>query len=223
MEASVLLNPERRMLKVMQEKAGEWGLEEILKSCNWSDQAIAVGAGHGLSNKGFVSTNEQITQTVKLANEGIKAASEGLLEARLWSWIESSDEASMSGLQSAFERHEAGPGVGLLKRLGVQLQEGHFQAEDPTSVRAAIAKRSAFIEALPCLVSDANPEMLEHFKKRRGLIEVVEQTTRSWSITESGMAVQAAHLEEKVAVAEITTELLQSEDWMNAELSLIHI
>ena len=59
--------------------------------------------------------------------------------------------------------------------------------------------------------------MLEHFKKRRGLIEVVEQTTRSWSITESGMAVQAAHLEEKVAVAEITTELLQSEDWMNAE------
>ena len=56
------------MLKVMQEKAGEWGLEEILKSCNWSDQAIAVGAGHGLSNKGFVSTNEQITQTVKLAN-----------------------------------------------------------------------------------------------------------------------------------------------------------
>lgn len=217
MEASVLLNPERRMLKVMQEKAGEWGLEEILKSCNWSDQAIAVGAGHGLSNKGFVSTNEQITQTVKLATEGIKAASEGLLEARLWSWIESSDEASMSSLQSAFERHEAGPGVGLLKRLGVQLQEGHFQAEDPTSVRAAIAKRSAFIEALPCHVSDANPEMLEHFKTRRGLIEVVEQTTRSWSITESGMAVQAAHLEEKVAVAEITTELLQSEDWMNAE------
>ncbi|DAC22289.1 MAG TPA: hypothetical protein D7H89_02680, partial [Candidatus Poseidoniales archaeon] len=67
-----------------------------------------------------------------------------------------------------------------------QLQEGHFQAEDPTSVRAAITKRSAFIEALPCLVSDANPEMLEHFKTRRGLIEVVEQTTRSWSITESG-------------------------------------
>ena len=48
MEAPNLLNPERRMLKVMQQDAGkEWTLEAILQACEWKDQAIAVGAGHG--------------------------------------------------------------------------------------------------------------------------------------------------------------------------------
>ena len=44
-----LTNPEKRMLRIMQDRAGDWTLEEVLKACNWDDQAIAVSAGHGLS------------------------------------------------------------------------------------------------------------------------------------------------------------------------------
>ena len=48
MDASKLLNPERRMLKLMQsDSSKKWSLEEVLSSCNWSDQAVAVGAGLG--------------------------------------------------------------------------------------------------------------------------------------------------------------------------------
>lgn len=218
MEAPTLLNPERRMLRVMQAKPNhEWGLEAILESCNWSDQAVAVGAGHGLTNKGFLATSERVNQTVKLALEGEKAASEGLLEQRLWAWIERTQEPTMAALQTSFERHEAGPGVGLLKRLGVQLNAGSFQASDPKSVSEAIKQRSEFIATLPAAIEDLDGSMLDHFKSRRGLIEVIDQTTRSWSLTEEGEAVEANLLEEKAAIAEITTELLQSDDWKNAE------
>ena len=57
MDADSLLNPERRMLRRMQEKPGhEWSLTEILEACQWKDQAVAVGAGHGLTNGGLVKT-----------------------------------------------------------------------------------------------------------------------------------------------------------------------
>ena len=53
-----LTNPERRMLRALQGRDENWTLEEILDACNWDDQAIAVAAGHGLSNHGFVKINE---------------------------------------------------------------------------------------------------------------------------------------------------------------------
>ena len=135
MEAPVLLNPERKMLSVMQSDATKkWSLEEILVACGWKDQAIAVGAGHGLTNHGFVNTEEHVVSTVRLASEGKKAHQDGLLEHRLWAWIQSSENPSMGNLQTAFERNEAGPGVGLLKRLGVGIVDGMFHSADADAV-----------------------------------------------------------------------------------------
>ena len=50
MDAPNLLNPERRMLLKMQSEPSKssWSLEEVLRACDWTDQAVAVGAGHGL-------------------------------------------------------------------------------------------------------------------------------------------------------------------------------
>ena len=125
MQGHALLNPERRMLGAIQgDAAKKWSLEEILQACNWQDQAIAVTAGHGLTNKGLAQTKETSSAIIRLASEGENALSNGLLEARLWDWICSTDEPTMQNLQQSFERHEAGPGVGLLKRLGVSLEAG---------------------------------------------------------------------------------------------------
>ncbi len=218
MEAPNLLNPERRMLKVMQQDAGnEWTLEAILQACEWNDQAIAVGAGHGLTNHGLVDTNEQVTRTVKAAPEGSNAIDNGLLEQRLWTWIQTASEPTMANLQTAFERHEAGPGVGLLKRLGVELVKGAFHATNPDEVSEQIAQRTSFLNALPLSAESADAALFEHFKSRRGLIEVAEATTRTWTITGAGSSVDSEHLQEKQAISDITTELLQSEAWKEAE------
>ena len=125
-----LTNPERRMLRAMLAASNDvHSLDQIMNACDWNDQAVAVGAGQGLSDKGFVEVQESVRRTIHPGQEGHNAITNGLLEARLWSWISSQDEPTMAKLQAKFERHEAGPGVGLLKKLGVQLESGTFVCE----------------------------------------------------------------------------------------------
>ena len=60
----------RRMLRAMQQRDGLWDLEEVLEACNWDDQAIAVAAGHGLANHGYVKISETSVTDVILGSEG---------------------------------------------------------------------------------------------------------------------------------------------------------
>jgi phenylalanyl-tRNA synthetase alpha chain len=207
-----LTNQERRMLRALQSRNENWTLEEVLTTCKWADQAIAVAAGHGLSNRRFVKISESSTTEVILGNEGEKASEEGLLESRLWDYIQTSPNATMKDLSSRFERHEAGPGVGLLKGLGVSIQGGKFVCDDSDLVNKAIEERTAFIHS-PSL----NHPLCEHFKGRRNLIEIVEMVSRTWRITDSGMDIPEDDLREVISIAEITPELLQSDEWKNAQ------
>ncbi|RJU84878.1 MAG: phenylalanine--tRNA ligase subunit alpha [Candidatus Poseidoniales archaeon] len=207
-----LTNPERRMLRAMKNRLESWSLEEILETCDWSDQAVAVSAGHGLSNHGYVKMSETSVTDVILGEEGEKAASSGLLEARLWDFIQSNPDATMRDISSNFERHEAGPGVGLLKGLGIEIQGGSFTCDDPESVTSAISERTEFIKS-PSLESP----LYSHFKSRKNLVEMVEVVTRTWKVTKSGMNIPDEDLEEVVRIAEITPELLQTDTWKDAQ------
>ena len=48
------------MLRAMQlsDATRTWDLESVLAACDWTDQAVAVGAGHGLQNHGLVEVEE---------------------------------------------------------------------------------------------------------------------------------------------------------------------
>jgi phenylalanyl-tRNA synthetase alpha chain len=207
-----LSNPERRMLMALQGREGPWTLEQVLAACDWDDQAVAVGAGHGLSNQGFVKIKESIVNATQLGTEGEKAVENGLLEARLWAWIQERDSPSMKDLSDAFERHEAGPGVGLLKKLGVSLDGGVFTCEDPQGVQKEIDSRTAFLNS-----PSPDDPLYAHFKGRRNLIEDVGKITRTWTITTSGSAIASDELDEVVKIAEISPELLQGDEWRDAE------
>ncbi len=218
-ESSGLSNPERRMLRAMLgQPAQTWSLEDVMKACGWTDQAIVVGAGHGLSNKGFVSVNELVRRTVKLADKGRQAVSDGLLESRLWRWVQAQDEPTMQKLQASFERNEAGPGVGLLKKLDVQLNDGVFGCEDPAKVKTELQSRTMFLASLPADEEDLSERLLKHFNGRKGLIETTEIRLRSWSLTEQGAQTSSSDLTEKKQIAEITPELLQSGEWKDADI-----
>ena len=58
----------------MQSRHENWKLEEVLQACDWDDQAVAVAAGHGLSNHGYVKISESSETSVILGSEGEKAA-----------------------------------------------------------------------------------------------------------------------------------------------------
>ena len=218
MDAPNLLNPERRMLLKMQQNAQTvWSLDELLVACDWTDQAVAVGAGHGLENRGFVSVEENVTTEIRLDSEGDNALEFGLLEQRLWNWMTAVNEPSMRALQAEFERHEAGPGVGLLKQLGVSIDGGVLVAQDSTHIESVLKQRQDFLNALPCDMNGLDDGLLQHFRQRKGLIASFEQTIRAWSITDLGRSVQDEYLNETVVISELTPELLQTDAWKDAE------
>jgi phenylalanyl-tRNA synthetase alpha chain len=222
MGAPDLLNPERRMLRAMQlsEPDRSWDLESLLAACDWTDQAVAVGAGHGLENHGLVNLDEQVLREISLDVAGEDAQENGLLEHRIWTWMNGFDEGaspSMQGLQAAFERHEAGPGVGLLKQLGVSIEGGLLVASNPDEISETIASRTAFLATLPALADTLDQEMLRHFSSRKNLIKAVERTVRHWTLTPNGQEVSSDDLQESVVITDITPELLQGEEWKTAE------
>lgn len=218
MGAPDLLNPERRMLRAMQlsEASRSWDLEGILAACDWSDQAVAVGAGHGLQNHGLVEVAEETLREIRLDVAGEQAVENGLLEARLWAWMQTEEAATMQGLQASFERHEAGPGVGLLKQLGVEISGGQLVAAEPDTIANTIAQRTAFMASLPLDAADADASMLKHFSGRKGLIQSVETTVRRWRLTAEGEAVSPDDLQETMVITDITPELLQGDEWKTA-------
>ena len=200
------------MLRALQSRDSNWTLQEVLESCDWEDQAIAVSAGHGLANHGLVKMTESSKLDVILGIEGENAAVNGLLEARLWNYIETNQDATMKDISSNFERHEAGPGIGLLKGLGVSIEGGRFSCDNAELVTKQIAERTDFIMS-PSIESP----LIEHFKGRKNLIEIVEAVTRTWKITPKGMAISSDDLKEVIQIAEITPELLQGDSWKGAE------
>ena len=206
MVAENLVNTERRMLKAMLEDANKnWTLGEILDSCDWHDQAVAVGAGQGLANKGYAEVSEIVSTEVRLAPQGESAMNEGLLEARLWQWFKSTDEATVANMQKSFEKHEAGPGIGLLKKLGITMETGKFTCANEAMVEQTISAREKFLSDLPSKVSDLDGQLLDQFKSRRNFIELVDSTSRTWSLTKSGSQVKVGDLVETTMVCLLYT------------------
>ncbi len=109
------------------------------------------------------------------------------------------------------------PGVGLLKKLGVQLESGTFVCEDTSSLKSELQARNMFLASLPADEEDLSERLLSHFKGRKELIEVVEHKTRMWSLTDAGRAMSDDGLDERKQISEITPELLQSGEWKDAD------
>ena len=217
-------NNERRMLRaLLSNPEAEWNLNEILDVTEWTDQVHVAGAGQVLSDAGLLQIVESSIRKVSLGSEGHNAALDGLLESRIWNWLQESDdsERTMQGLFSAgFERHEAGPGVGLLKSLGVNVESGSFVWSDVNAISNSIDQRSEFIQVLTDSAMDIealDSELVKHFQGRKGLIEIEESTSRTWALTKAGKEIKSDELKDVQQIGEITPELLQGESWREAE------
>jgi phenylalanyl-tRNA synthetase alpha chain len=94
----------------------------------------------------------------------------------------------------------------------VSLEGGVFTCEDPQGVQTEIDSRTAFLNS-----PSPDDPLYAHFKGRKNLIEDVGMITRTWAITTSGSAIAPDELKEVVKIAEITPELLQGDEWRDAE------
>lgn len=216
-------NNERRMLRAMlSDSSKDWKLEELLKETGWDDQVHIAGSGTALEEAGLVLVTEHRGAVVSLGEEGERASKQGLLEARIWEWLLSQDTEgrTMAALSSSFERHEAGPGVGILKALGVTMESGVLVAGDESKIASEIDKRSKFINSLskgPAEQSELNEELVTHFSGRKGLIVLEDRVSRTWTLTKEGLNTDISDFKDVETIGEVTPELLQSEAWRDAE------
>jgi len=217
-------NNERRMLKAMlSDPKRHWSLKEILGVTEWEDQVHVAGSGKVLQKAGLLEINEMQSNFVTLGEKGILASKEGLLEARLWGWIsnQEQEERTMGALMlSGFEKRETGPGIGLLKGLGIKIESGSFVFDNPQKINSEISRRSDFIKSLsgdPVESSSLDVELIEHFSSRSDLIEIEEVVSRTWQLTKQGVSVDASELTDVEMIGEITPEVLQTESWRGAE------
>lgn len=217
-------NNERKMLRLMLSNPSKiWELDDLLTGTGWTDQVHVAGSGGNLNEQGFVEIIENKISSVTLGPEGIKSVEIGLLESRLWDWlisIEPNLRSMKNLLDSNFERHETGPGVGILKGLGVTIEKGIFNLGNQSNISLIIKNRTSFLNKLYENNYDLNSlddELVSHFSSRKGLIIVEESIVRSWSLTNSGKEVKNSDIEEIDLIGEITPELLQSENWKDAK------
>jgi phenylalanyl-tRNA synthetase alpha chain len=214
MDGRHLSNNERRLLRKMKDvEEKKWDVALILEQCQWNDQAIAVGAAQGLVEKGLVEEEEQHSTMVRRLQSGDYALQHGLLEQRIFNWFEASEAPTMSAFSQYFDRSEAGPGIGLMKKLGMQTEAGVLSFDNQENVLSIITHRLEFLSNLPMEVDLCEPEMLEHFKQRKQFVELIESVTRSWKISAEGRNIASDSLEEVAFINEITPELLQSDAW----------
>ena len=199
-----------------------WTLEELLEITQWKDQVHVAGAGKSLDENEFVETIEKHMKFVTLGSEGLKAIENGLLEERIWNWMISQTEKkrTMNELFNAgFERYEAGPGIGLLKSIGVSIENGIFTFDNEKEITDIISRRVNFIEKISKEKMDFNnldKELVEHFSGRKNLIQIEEYIVREWKLTNKGRKISDSELEEVELIGEITPEFLQKEGWENA-------
>ena len=145
-------NNERRMLKAMlSEPKATWTLDQILSVTGWDDQVHVAGAGKGLQEAGLLEVGESTSRLVALGSEGKKAAEGGLLESRLWDWVrnQGEDQRNMGSLMSSgFDRSESGPGIGILKGLGVEIESGNLVFSNEEEISQEIDRREDFIKSI---------------------------------------------------------------------------
>ena len=198
-------NNEKKMLRCMRSKQENiWTLEELLEITQWNDQVHVAGAGKSLDENGFVETIEKKLKFITLGSEGHKATENSLLEKRIWDWILSQAEnnRTMNELFNAgFERHEAGPGIGLLKSLGVSIEKGIFTFDNGQEITERISDRIDFIESLSeekINYESLDGELVKHFSGRKNLINIEEITVREWKLTGKGINLPDKELDESL-------------------------
>ena len=215
-----LNNNDRRMLKAMLSDPGRpWNLEQLLSETGWQDQVHIAGSGKSLESEGLVELEETRTRTVILGPEGTRAVKDGLLESRIWGWVLGQEDSgrTIKDLNSAgFKKSETGPGIGLLKGLGVEIDSGKLVCSDEASISDEISRRSDFLSSLssqPADVSSLDETMVKHFSSRGGLLEFEDSVTRTWRLTKEASSIDESSLSEIQMIGEITPEMLQTESW----------
>ncbi|MBO3839771.1 MAG: phenylalanine--tRNA ligase subunit alpha [Thermoproteota archaeon] len=209
---------ELEILEVLRKAGGPLGFDEICKLLGVSESSVA-SASYSLFQKGLVEVSSRVTKYVQLTSEGEYHSKHGLPERRLVKIV-----LEKGGLIPLEEARRTYPdpsfftiALGWLRRKGwgtVRAVDGTpciiVEKEPPESVDEA---------TLRTIVLHGSPEHSAldvegvRLLSSRGLVKIIERVDRRVSLTEAGKTVEL-----KIAVTQLTPELIRSGEWRRVEL-----
>ncbi|GAB6879623.1 phenylalanine--tRNA ligase subunit alpha [Halorubrum gandharaense] len=198
-------------------------IDEIAASAGLKPETV-TGAAFDLRDAGLVGVAETAEETLELTEEGRTYVEDDLPEARLyWAALEldaHADPVSMG--QVIGNAGLAGPEVDVALANFARKGFGTIDAGELSLDADADPDDDPEAEALAALargeVPDVDDAVIDQLESR-GLVEVIEHTTRSVTLTEAGVDALMEGVEATETVAELTPELLASGEWEDVEFT----
>lgn len=225
---------QRAVLQLLQGSERIWWSTNDLAAASDLDQAHVVTAVAELEASSHVELAER-TREVLIASEKAVADWTGeILDVRILQAVSkrfnAGEAVPLSTLKGDphLRPHEVGIAIGLLKDLGVTMEQGAFQAPGPERMRGLEAVTQARNVVLEGIIAADGVEQdqyrsveqvqaLENLRAR-GLVTTRTDSWREVALTPAGRNLDAASIQEVERVTQLTPELLQSGRWRDLEL-----
>ncbi|MAG77566.1 MAG: phenylalanine--tRNA ligase subunit alpha [Colwelliaceae bacterium] len=168
-----------------------------------------------LQNKGIIKITAKTQSIIDLGTNGIYYKKNHLPERRLLIFLEENQSPTLldARSQAKLSDNEFKAALGALKKKAlIDLRNGRILLR---ANKAEISKKSLeeqFLESLPTQKSSLPPEMLHAFeslKNRKEIIEIKEQKTLSFEVTELGILLSKQKIDANL-IEEVTPTLIKT-------------
>lgn len=167
-----------------------------------------------LETKGLITVDKIKTVHYDLGEEGEEYLYEGLPEEKLFNTLSKRGKVTIREVTEEFGEKQAKIGMTQLAKLGIKPQKGELEFKEIPGIKELFLKRKKFLESLKKGEAPEETEVLEHFKKREGVIQEKRQLLRIVKANKEGMEYIATHKEEE-KIGELTSEIILSGEWKN--------
>ncbi len=199
---------EFKVLKYVYSKYPESIPENAIDIPGLSSRDIASAISY-LEVKGLIRIDKNEIRKYYRTAEGDRYCSIGLPEHRLYRLLKERGKLSINDIQREMG-DEYRIALAQIAKFGITPDSGYLYYRDD-GIEEKLEEREEFLKNIENN-ADLNPDLLEHFKKRKNVIEEKRESVRIVSLTDEG--IEAAKAEEyQGGISEIDSEMLSSGRW----------
>jgi len=205
---------EKRILPFLEEK----NINNLCRKTNLDKVSVIRSLGY-LQNKKIVKISSEEKKIVEIGLNGALYKKKGLPERRLLNHLElkrilSLDEAQN---QSGLSDDEFKASIGALKKKNmIELKNGKIILSSEKKEMIKKMPEEMFIESLPLKydgLSEEEMEILKNLQKRKEIIQIKDEKTISFELTDFGKSVKEYKIKEEELIEQLTPDIIKKEAW----------
>jgi len=206
---------EKKILPLLKEKS----IDQICEETGL-DKVAVLRTLKFLKNKNIINISTEKKDVVEIGVNGALYKKVGLPERRFLNLLGTKRIMSLEEIQkqSKLSKDEFKAALGTLKKKGIiEIKNGKVTLNSNKEEISKKMPEESLIEALPTEFSSLNQKQSEAFKSlkgRKNIIEINEQKTIDFQITNLGEKLIVLDLNKKSdSIEELTSEIIKKESW----------